>query len=186
MNGLTQAARKATPIVRDMRGDEQDAVADLLAQLSTFERRIEADRHGDWETHRAYLEHNVRRIAGDGGAILVAESDAADGPTTADRRAPSWRSIVGCLSYVYTEDDPFICPPYRHHACVLDFFIMPRFRHHGVGRMLMNVAIARCRADGIVRMGISALARNDVAHAAYTAWGFRPYAVQHVLDGDDS
>lgn len=186
MSEPADIACKAAPIVRDMRDDEHDAVAELYAQLSTFEARIEADRNGDLETHRAYLEQNIRRIAREGGAILVAECDGADEAAPAQGCAPSLRSIVGCLSYVYAEDGPFICPPYRHHAFVLDLFITPGFRHRGVGRALMNVAITRCRADGIVRMGISALARNDVANAAYTAWGFRPYAVQYVLDGDDS
>jgi RimJ/RimL family protein N-acetyltransferase len=71
----------------------------------------------------------------------------------------------------------------RHKAMIWGVYSALEARGRGVGRALMNTAIARARATpGVERLTLSVATHNTAARALYISLGFRPWGVErHAL-----
>jgi GNAT superfamily N-acetyltransferase len=158
--------------IRDAEPRDRPHLLAMIGDLNAFEGQLEADRIDSALTSATHLAEVERVIAREGGFILVAEH-AIDG------------RILGFTAVMVLEDSPFILPRYRRYAYIGDLYVVPEARGRGVSGKFLNVIKPRVAAKGLSRIGIGSLAVNKDARNAYDKLGFRPYAVEHVLDLDD-
>jgi len=75
----------------------------------------------------------------------------------------------------------------RHRALIWGVYVAPGARRRGVGRRLMEEALARlARAPGIEVVQLGVGVSNPAARALYEAMGFRTYGVEQramIVDG---
>jgi RimJ/RimL family protein N-acetyltransferase len=71
----------------------------------------------------------------------------------------------------------------RHKAMIWGVYTAPETRGRGVGRALMNAAIARARATpGLERLTLAVATHNTAARALYVSLGFAPWGLErHAL-----
>jgi RimJ/RimL family protein N-acetyltransferase len=71
----------------------------------------------------------------------------------------------------------------RHKAMIWGVYTAPEARGKGVGRALMNAAIARARATpGIERLILAVATHNTAARTLYVSLGFTPWGLErHAL-----
>ncbi len=153
--------------VRPAACQDRDALLAMMAALSAFEARLEPDRTGELAPNAAYLDSVSEAIARKGGVILIAEVAG---------------TLAGYAAAVVQEDAPYIIAHLRRHAYITDMYVNADHRRHGVGRALAGEITAWARAQGIHRIAVGALAANPVAREAYVQYGFRPYAIEYIMD----
>ena len=65
----------------------------------------------------------------------------------------------------------------QHKADIISMYVAPEARGHGLGRMLLDAAIARAReTPGIEQLRLSVVVVNATARNLYLAAGFEPFA----------
>jgi RimJ/RimL family protein N-acetyltransferase len=71
----------------------------------------------------------------------------------------------------------------RHKAAIISMYTAPEVRGRGIGKALLQAAIARARAaDGIEQLLLAVTAHNTPARNLYAALGFESYGVErHAL-----
>jgi ribosomal protein S18 acetylase RimI-like enzyme len=92
-------------------------------------------------------------------------------------QAPEWRDR--CVSYVLLDgDDPcgtatcYLCPRVLHHAYFTSAWIDPRRRRRGLGRQLVDAAVAWAAAHGAEQLRLWVDDTNPDAAEFYRALGF--------------
>lgn len=169
---MTNADRLPGLTIRDAEPHDRPRLLAMIGELNAFEAAMEADRVDAALTNATHLAELERGIAREGGFILVAE-------------APEQGSILGFTVVLVLEDSPFILPRYRRYAYIAELYVVPEARGLGVSKRFLSVIKPRVAEKGLRRIGIGSLAVNKDALNAYDKLGFRPYAVEHVLDLDD-
>jgi ribosomal protein S18 acetylase RimI-like enzyme len=67
----------------------------------------------------------------------------------------------------------------RHKANIISMYVAPEARSRGLGRMLLDAAIARAReTPGIEQLLLAVVTTNTAAHDLYLAAGFDPYGLE--------
>jgi ribosomal protein S18 acetylase RimI-like enzyme len=66
-----------------------------------------------------------------------------------------------------------------------DLIVAPRHRGHGVGRLLMDAALADLKSRGAPRVVLSAAERNEPAQRFFASLGFRRTMIEMTRDLDD-
>jgi ribosomal protein S18 acetylase RimI-like enzyme len=67
----------------------------------------------------------------------------------------------------------------RHKANIISMYVAPEARGRGLGRMLLDTAIARARAiPGIEQLVLAVVTINTPARNLYRAAGFEPYGTE--------
>lgn len=67
----------------------------------------------------------------------------------------------------------------RHKASVWGMYVVPEARGRGIGRALLERALAEARGwPGVERVTLSVVERAVAARALYRAMGFRPYGLE--------
>lgn len=92
------------------------------------------------------------------------------------------------IGYVYGAIEGHDYMALRGPAAVLhDIVVEPESRGRGVGRQLLDAALAALREQGAPRVVLMTAARNDVAQRLYETSGFRPTMIEMTreLTGDD-
>ncbi len=93
----------------------------------------------------------------------------------------------GLLGYAYAASEGFDYMSLRGPAGVIhDLFVDPGRRREGVGRMLLEAAMARLKSLGAERFVLSTAHRNDVARRLFSAMGFRPTMVEMTREADEA
>lgn len=132
--------------VRPAEGADLDPLADLFNQYRCFYRQPP-----DQNRARAFLEERLAR--GD-SMVLVAEI-----------------ARPGLLGF--TQLYPSLCSVAAGPIFVLyDLFVAPHARRCGVGRALLESAIAHARATGAVRIDLATARDNAPAQSLYRALGW--------------
>ena len=92
---------------------------------------------------------------------------------------PKWRDR--CVSYVVLDGDDacgtvtcYLCPRVPRHAYVTAAWIDPRYRRRGLGRQLVDTAIAWAAAHGADQLRLWVDDANPAAVAFYLVLGFAP------------
>ena len=151
--------------IRPCRGPEElDVLKEITAEAfdgASIDQIIER-RHGllngeRWTARK--VRHIDADVARETGAVFVAEADG---------------SIVG---YVTTSTDTASGIGQIHNLAV-----KAGFRGMGIGRRLIDHALASFRADGMTHARIETLDTNEVGYGLYTSMGFVELARQvHFL-----
>ncbi|WP_234818763.1 GNAT family N-acetyltransferase [Sinorhizobium fredii] len=90
------------------------------------------------------------------------------------------RMIVG---YAYASLEGYDYMVLRGPAGVIhDLFVDPEKRNQGIGRMLLDTAIAELQGRGAALVVLSTAHRNEAAQRLFAAAGFRPTMVEMTLD----
>jgi ribosomal protein S18 acetylase RimI-like enzyme len=92
---------------------------------------------------------------------------------------PQWRDR--CVSYVVLDGDDacgtatcYLCHRVPHHAYFTSAWIDPRYRRRGLGRQLVDAAIAWAAAHGAEQLRLWVDDTNPAAAEFYRALGFAP------------
>ncbi|HEX6537353.1 MAG TPA: GNAT family N-acetyltransferase [Gemmatimonadaceae bacterium] len=91
------------------------------------------------------------------------------------------------LGYVYAAVEGPDYISLRGPAGVLhDILVDPAHREHGIGRMLLDAALAVLEARGARQVVLSTAVRNEAAQRLFARAGFRPTMIEMTreLDGD--
>jgi len=76
----------------------------------------------------------------------------------------------------------------HHKAFIWGMYVSPEFRRQGIGRALLETAIARAREmPGLRQIGLSVNTSNQTAHSLYQSCGFEEYGVEQAgirVDGN--
>jgi ribosomal protein S18 acetylase RimI-like enzyme len=65
----------------------------------------------------------------------------------------------------------------RHKAVIWGMYVAPEARGHGVGRALLDRAVAEAKTwPNVARLVLSVVERGTAARALYRSVGFTPYA----------
>ncbi|WP_246765112.1 GNAT family N-acetyltransferase [Ensifer sp. PDNC004] len=89
-------------------------------------------------------------------------------------------AIVG---YAYASREGYDYMALRGPAGVVhDLFVDPERRNQGIGRMLLDAAVAELRKRGAGLVVLSTAHRNEAAQRLFATAGFRPTMVEMALD----
>lgn len=146
--------------LRTARGDDREAVVDLLHVLNVYEADLTGDRKRDRAAAAAYYDELQQRLAKRDGRIVLAEADGV---------------VVAAMGFSLDEDAAYVTDDVRRHGTVTDLVVAEEWRGRGVGRMLLVEAERLTREAGFRRLVIGALVANDKAERTYRAFGFAPY-----------
>lgn len=74
----------------------------------------------------------------------------------------------------------------QHKGYIVGMFVAPEHRGQGLGRALMEAAIARARAlPGLEQITLAVVTTNEAARALYSSLGFASYGLErHALKQD--
>jgi ribosomal protein S18 acetylase RimI-like enzyme len=140
---------------------DRDALVALIRILNTFEAALTQDRLVTRAAADAYHRSLLERIARQEGRLLVADVDGR---------------VVGFMSLIVQEDQPFVREEVRRHGYVLDLVVDEEWRGQGIGRALLSEAERLTREKGLKRLVIGVVSGNDAAERLYEDCGFKIYA----------
>lgn len=156
----------AIAIRRATTGD-RDALGRLGASLVRVHHHFDAGRFiapGD-HPEETYLRFLEAQMADASTLVLVAE-----------RMTPGAPEIVG---YVYAAVEPASFKELRERAGFIhDLLVSDEARSGGVGRRLIEAAVAWLREQGVPRVLLWAAAENPRARKLFEAHGFRPTMIE--------
>lgn len=158
-------------IVRPATVEDASALGRLGALLVRLHHELDARRFiaATPNTEQGYAAWLRSQVAAPHVVVLVAEWDG---------------EVVG---YIYGAVEGHDWMALRGPAGVLhDLIVDPAHRGHGIGRLLLDAAVAALRARGAPRAVLSTAARNEAAQRLVARAGFRPTMVEMTRElGDD-
>jgi len=83
------------------------------------------------------------------------------------------------IGYAYATVEGYDYMSLRGPAGVLqDIVVDPEYRRRGVGRLLLEAALASLKSRGAPRVVLSTAKRNEAAHRLFASAGFRPTMIE--------
>lgn len=90
------------------------------------------------------------------------------------------------IGYTYAAVEGYDYMALRGPAGVLhDIIVDPEHRGRGVGRLLLDAALAFLRSRGVPRVVLSTAERNEAAQRLFKSAGFRRTMIEMTLEVDD-
>ncbi|MBA3240614.1 MAG: GNAT family N-acetyltransferase [Acidobacteria bacterium] len=90
------------------------------------------------------------------------------------------------LGYTYAAIEGYDYMTLRGPAGVLhDIIVDPEYRGRGVGRLLLEAALAFFRSRGVPRVVLSTAERNEAAQRLFASMGFRRTMIEMTRELDD-
>lgn len=158
-------------IIRPATVEDAPALGRLGALLVRLHHELDARRFipATPRTAQGYAAWLRSQVAAPDVVVIVAEHDG---------------DVVG---YIYGGVEGHDWMALRGPAGVLhDLIVDPAHRGHGIGRLLLDAAVAALRARGAPRVVLSTAARNEDAQRLVARAGFRPTMVEMTRElGDD-
>ena len=152
--------------VRAATTQDRISIENFTASLQEFERGIRPSRRPGAEVKRESVETMFQRVASQGGAIFLAETEGG---------------AVGFLACYVGEDE---LEGTRAELVMSDVWVAPQTRNRGVFKALVSAALVHARELGLTRLTASAVSGNDGACAAYESLGFRRSFVTFEFDAE--
>jgi ribosomal protein S18 acetylase RimI-like enzyme len=153
--------RPATP-------DDRASLDEQAMLMNVYEEPFAGDRRLDRAGGVLSVDELHRRVAEDGGAMVVAELGGV---------------VVGHMVLWFGRMPPFVREELRDYAYLGDLFVRAAHRKRGIGRALVAEAERIARARGVKRIWLGVLHGNP-AEAAYRRMGYRDYALDMIKDLD--
>ena len=144
--------------IRPARDTDAARLGELGAMLVELHHGFDADRFvaPTPDTARGYGRFLVSQIDRDGVLVLVAEdADGVWGYVYGAMEGADWMALRGPAGAVY------------------DLVVDPTRRREGLGRRLLNEALAFLEQRGAPRIVLSTAQQNDAAQSLFAALGFR-------------
>jgi ribosomal protein S18 acetylase RimI-like enzyme len=89
------------------------------------------------------------------------------------------------IGYVFAAVEGYDYVSLRGPAGILhDLIVDPDYRGQGIGRLLLDAAMARLRSNGAPRIVLSTAARNEAAQRLFGRLGFRPTMLEMTREWD--
>jgi ribosomal protein S18 acetylase RimI-like enzyme len=98
------------------------------------------------------LADRIKRVLEDGDTLILLAGDGPDGVAVLRFRRAIWSSGYECY--------------------LAELYVVPHLRHQGIGRALMNVAVAEARQHGADTMNIEVNEPDTEARNLYESLGF--------------
>ena len=159
--------RPATP--RDV-----PAVLPMVGRICAFHERLDAAKYAVLENPGAMYESWLLARSEDPRSVfLVADA----GPAHA---GSSGRVLAGFLIGSVSEEIPI----YRIEEVgfIHDLWVEEQYRNEGIARQMTMQAVQRFREIGVPQVRLDTAADNEAARNLFRACGFRPSAVEMLLE----
>jgi ribosomal protein S18 acetylase RimI-like enzyme len=156
-----------TIIIRPAAASDTETLGRLGALLVQVHHDFDAHRFiaATPETPRRYGGFLAGQLKRKDAVVLVGEEDGAVvGYAYGALEGPDWLTLRGPAGVIY------------------DLMVDPGHRGQGVGRRLLEAAIAALEKLGAPQVQLSTAARNAVAQRLFTAAGFRPTLIEMTRD----
>jgi ribosomal protein S18 acetylase RimI-like enzyme len=128
-------------------------------------RRFLAARPGTPEGYASFIS---TQLEDPDKSVLVADNDG---------------DVIG---YAYAAIEGYDYMALRGPAGLLhDVIVDPEHRGRGVGRLLLEAALAFFRSRGVPRVVLSTAERNEAAQRLFASMGFRPTMIEMTRELDD-
>lgn len=155
--------------IRPATSGDMDILGGFGALLVALHHELDAKRfiEAAKSTPLRYAQFLKSQLARPDVIVIVAEEDGA------------------LLGYAYAASEGFDYMSLRGPAGVIhDLFVDPARRREGVGRMLLEAAMAGLKSLGAERFVLSTAYRNETARSLFAAMGFRPTMVEMTREAD--
>jgi len=143
--------------IRPATAQDTPALVALIDALNRHEAALTDDRRTDFAAARECLASLDARIARTGGGVNVAQCQG---------------DIVGMISWVIEEGEPYLQAHLRRYALITDLVVAGERRGSGIGGALIGSVEDAARAQALPRLAITVLAANQAAIDAYRTQGF--------------
>lgn len=157
--------------IRPATSGDMDILGGFGALLVALHHELDAKRfiEAAKSTPMRYGQFLKSQLAQPDVIVIVAEEDGA------------------LLGYAYAASEGFDYMSLRGPAGVIhDLFVDPARRREGVGRMLLEAAMAGLKSLGAERFVLSTAYRNETARSLFAAMGFRPTMVEMTREADEA
>lgn len=152
--------------VRTARLDDHDALVVLFDELDEFHRQARPDVFQPFAGPARTREQVERWLGGPGSTLLVAEQEG---------------DVVG-LAVLVTRPPPAFAGAIPHKVVELENIVVRVDRRGcGIGRLLLDAALAWSRGQEASHVGVAVHAFNRDARRFYEAFGFAPSIDRLVL-----
>ncbi len=155
-----------TPQVRRHKASDIPALVELAGQLAQMHRALDPRRF-NWtaDLPSAYRSWFTGALSHDERSVFVAEFG---------------KTIVGyAMAELFAQDTAMWSPA---HAFLHDIHVVQTARRLGAARMLVNAVADWARGRGVNQVRAITAADNEGAARFFNNHGFRPAAVERVLD----
>ncbi|EJJ28440.1 GNAT family N-acetyltransferase [Rhizobium sp. CF142] len=156
--------------IRPATSGDMDILGGFGALLVALHHELDARRfiEAAKSTPLRYGQFLKSQLAQPEVIVIVAEEDGA------------------LLGYAYAASEGFDYMSLRGPAGVIhDLFVDPSRRREGVGRMLLEAAMAGLKSLGAERFVLSTAYRNETARSLFAAMGFRPTMVEMTREANE-
>lgn len=158
----------------------RDAAAYRTLMLDAYTRDAEAFTSTAGERQGQPLQWWAERIASDDGTSVA--FGAFDDTARSDTTRSDSGALIGSAGLEFETRDKT-----RHKSLLFGMFVQPEHRGRGIGRALIEAAIAHARArPGSVVMNLALTGGNDAALKLYQSCGFETYGIEPMglrIDG---
>jgi ribosomal protein S18 acetylase RimI-like enzyme len=158
MTESTDDDRPAEPVIRRATRGDLRHIGRLGAELVAAHHEFDTRRFlaATSRTKEAYASFLGSQLDAPDAAVLVAEAGA------------------GVIGYAYIAVESYDYMSLRGPAGVLhDLIVDPAHRGRGVGRLLLEAALAHVQANGLSQLVLSTAERNEAAQRFFASMGFR-------------
>ncbi|MFZ5781533.1 MAG: GNAT family N-acetyltransferase [Pseudomonadota bacterium] len=153
-------------LVRTARLHDHDALVALFDELDEFHRQARPDVFQPFAGPARTREQVERWLGGPGSTLLVAEQEG---------------DVVG-LAVLVTRPPPAFAGAIPHKVIELENIVVRADgRGQGIGRCLLDAALAWSRGQQASHVGVAVHAFNRAARRFYEAFGFAPSIDRLVL-----
>lgn len=169
-NRLTLARAAGSGIIRRMEVraatvDDVDAVLPLVANTCAFHQAMDGQKYPFLRDPARRYCNWLRGCATDGQTVFLVATDAD--------------AIVGFL--VATVDDEIPIYRVKRYGFIHDLWVEPDHRRHGLGRRLLQEAVARFGKLNVQQVRLDVLVGNAPAQKLFASCGFRQSVVEMIL-----
>jgi ribosomal protein S18 acetylase RimI-like enzyme len=166
----TKSVSRTAPVVRRATPADLPTIGHLGALL--------VEEHHDFDPRR-FLAAGPGTPEGYASFISTQLEDSDKAVLVADDNA-------GVIGYAYAAVEGYDYMALRGPAGVLhDIIVDPVHRGRGVGRLLLEAALAFFRSRGVPRVVLSTAERNEAAQRLFASAGFRRTMIEMTRELDD-
>ena len=152
-------------VIRPYRETDRAAVIAAEIDMQEYERTLHDTRLPGARVMDAYFDRLQQVVAGQSGAILIAEDGGR------------FLGLVACI--VEEDDEVQETADSNVHGYITDIYVVPERRSSGLAQAMLRAAEDHLASTGVSRVRINVLAANARARRAYEKYGFEPYEVMY-------